>query len=97
MNITSVDGNWVKGTHSTAGNTFAFSAKVFPERNPALGITEGDAEGHVSKLDVTNERLEKIAVCYDRGWGKNNVPGITQDIVEYLERDGVLAKVEQNL
>ena len=97
MNITSIDGNWVKGTHSVAANTFGFSAKVFPEPNPALGITEGDAEGHVSKLDVTNERLEKIAVRYDRGWDKNNVPGITQDIVEYLERDGVLAKVEQNL
>lgn len=97
MEITSIDGNWVKGTLNVPGNIFAFSAKVFPKPSETFGITDGEADGHVSKLHVTDERREETVVEYSRDWGKNEVPGVTADILEYLERDGILRKVEQNL
>lgn len=97
MEITEINGNWVKGTHRTAGNNFAFSAKVFPEPNTDFGISNPVGEGHISKLHVTDERNEEVVTSYSRGWSKNEVPAVTEGIVEWLERDAVLARVEEEV
>ena len=97
MEITSIDGNWVKGTLKTPGNIFAFSAKVFPEPSETFGITELGGDGHISKLDVTNERREEIVARYDREWDINLIPKTGREIVSKIESEEVISAVSKNL
>lgn len=97
MNITSVDGNWVKGTVTVRQVKFAFSAKIFPKANEHFGITELGGDGHISKLDVTNVRREEIVARYDRGWDINLIPTTGREIVSKIESEKVISAVSQNL
>lgn len=97
MNITSVNGNWVKGTLTVNAVRFAFTAKVFPKASKAFGITEFGGDGHISKLDVTNERREEIVARYDRGWDVNLIPTTGSKIVSKIESEKVISAVSQNL
>jgi len=97
MNITSVDGNWVRGTLTVNAVRFAFSAKVFPKPNTHFGITELGGDGHISKLDVTNERREEIVARYDREWDINLIPKTGREIVSKIESEEVISAVSKNL
>jgi hypothetical protein len=97
MNITSVKGNWVRGTVTIDSVPFAFSAKVYPEPSEDFAITDLGAEGHVSKLDVTNEREERIVMRYDRGWSFNLIPHTGREILSQIESEEVISAVSKNL
>jgi hypothetical protein len=97
MNITSVEGNWVKGTVTIESVLFAFSAKVYPEADEGFGITDFGGEGHVSKLDVTNERKEEVVMRYDRGWSFNEIPNTGREILSQIESEEVISAVSKNL
>ncbi len=97
MNITSVDGNWVKGSVIVRSVKFAFSAKIFSKPNKHFGITNFEGDGHISKLDVTNVRREEIVARYDRGWDINLIPTTGKEIVSKIESEKVISAVSQNL
>lgn len=96
MNITSIDGNWVKGTVKLGIRFFAFSAKIYPEPTRNYGITDPTGEGHISKLSVTDERSEEMVINYDRGWDINET-SFAPEIIDRLEAYDVIGKVEREL
>lgn len=95
MEITSIDGNWVKGTLRVATKTFAFSAKVYTKPNTNYGITDPTGEGHISKLVVTDERKEETVISYDRGWDVMDVP--PAEVIWKIETEELVNAVAQNL
>lgn len=95
MEITSIDGNWVKGTLRVNTRLFAFSAKVFPKPNSNYGVTDPTGDGHISKLTVTDEREEDVVINYDRGWDVQDIA--PAEVIWKIETEELLNAVEQNL
>lgn len=97
MNISTVNGNWIRGTVTVNGRTYAVSAKVYPEPSEIFGISELGGSGHISKLDVTDEADGERVMAYDRGWDFNLIPKTGREIVSRIEGDDILDAVDKNL
>ena len=76
--------HWVVGTYENRGMMYTFNAKVYAS-NSKFGINGG----HVSKLWIKNEKLNKVVFNYDRGYDigdrsklKN---GMLKELMEFLE------------
>jgi len=97
MDISSIEGNWVRGTVTVNSRLYAFSAKVYPEPSEGFGITDLGGDGHISKLTVTDERNENTVMNYDRGWDFNIIPETAPGIISQIESYYVLDAVEKEL